>query len=48
MAHDQEVMGLNPCTVYWMNVSDYINSYTNITKKVAEWGTPKKNIKKKK
>jgi hypothetical protein len=46
MAHDQEVVGLNPGTVYWMDVSDasyYINSYTNITKiKVAEWGTPKK------
>jgi hypothetical protein len=26
MTHDQEVMGLNPGTVYWMDVS-YIASY---------------------
>jgi hypothetical protein len=51
MAHDQEVMGLNPCTVYWMDVSDasyYINSYTKITKKGSRMGHTKKNIKKKK
>jgi hypothetical protein len=43
MAHEQEVVGSNPGTVYWMDVSDasyYIN--TKKTKiKVAEWGTPK-------
>jgi hypothetical protein len=50
MAHDQEVVGSNPGTVYRMDVSDasyYINP--KITKiKVAEWGTPKKYLKKKK
>jgi hypothetical protein len=44
MAHDQEVMGSNPGTVYWMDVSDdaryYIKEKLNI--KVAKWGTPKK------
>jgi hypothetical protein len=44
MAHDQEVMGLSPGTVYWMDVNNaryYI--HMKITKiKVAEWGTPKK------
>ncbi len=49
-AHDQEVVGRNPDTVYWMvvsNASYYINSYTKIMKiKVAEWGTPKKIFKK--
>jgi hypothetical protein len=47
MAHDQEVVGSNPGTVYWMDVSDaghYINP--KITKiKVAKWGTPKKYLK---
>ena len=41
MAHDQEVMGSNPGTVYWMDVSD-ASYYTHmkITKiKVAKWGT---------
>jgi hypothetical protein len=36
MAHDQEVVGSNPSTVYWMDLSDnsyYINSYSKITKK---------------
>jgi hypothetical protein len=49
MAHDQEVMGLNPCTVYWMDVSDasyYINSYTKITKKGSRMGHTKKILKK--
>jgi hypothetical protein len=41
--HDQEVVGSNPGTVYWMDVSDAI-TYMKITKiKVAKWGTPKKN-----
>ncbi len=48
MAHDQEVVGSNPDTVYWMDVSSasyYINP--KIMKiKVAEWGTPKKKLKK--
>jgi hypothetical protein len=47
MAHDQEVMGSNPGTVYWMGVSN-VSYYTNIheinQKKVAKWGKPKKNI----
>ncbi len=44
MAHDQEVVGSNPSTVYWMDVSDASYYITpKITKiKVAEWGTPKK------
>ena len=44
-AHDQEVMGLNPSTVYWTGVSDATSYYIHmkITKiKVAKWGTPKK------
>jgi hypothetical protein len=46
MAHDQEVVGSNPGTVYWMDVSDA--SYPKIKKiKVAEWGTPKKYLNKK-
>jgi hypothetical protein len=44
-AHDQEVVGFNPSTLYWRDVSDasfYINSYTKITQiKVAKCGTPK-------
>ena len=47
MAHDQEVVGSNPNTVYWMDVSNDASYYT-ITKlkiKVAKWDTPK--IKKK-
>jgi hypothetical protein len=24
MAHDQEVVGLNPGTIYWMDVSDLL------------------------
>jgi hypothetical protein len=27
MAHDQEVVGLNPSTVYWMDVSDDASYY---------------------
>ena len=47
MAHDQEIMGSNPGTVYWMDFSDA--SYYIIEKlkmKVAKWGTPKKYLKK--
>jgi hypothetical protein len=45
MAHDQEIVGSNPGTVYWMDVRDasyYIKEKLKI--KVAKWGTPKKNI----
>ena len=48
MADDQEIMGSNPGTVYWMDFSDA--SYYIIEKlkmKVAKWGTPKKYLKKK-
>jgi hypothetical protein len=41
-------VGSNPCTIYWMDVSDasyYIQENNEI--KLAEWGTPKKNVKKK-
>ena len=39
MAHDQEVMGSNPGTVYWMDVSDLlaITLNTNWKIKVAKW-----------
>jgi hypothetical protein len=44
MAHDQEVLGSSPCTIYWMDISDAI-TYKKIMKiKVAEWGTAKKSI----
>jgi hypothetical protein len=49
MAQDQEIMGSNPGTIYWMDVSDA--SYYIIEKlkiKVAKWGTPKKYLKKSK
>jgi hypothetical protein len=46
MAHEQAIMGSNPGTVYWMDVSDVDGcSYYIIEKfkiKVAKWGTPKK------
>ena len=44
MAHDQEVMSLNPGTVYWMDVSDNAGYYNKekFKIKVAKWGTPKK------
>jgi hypothetical protein len=50
MAHDQEVMGSNPGTVYWMDVSDLLAiTFKEKSKiKVAKWGTPKnilKNVK---
>ena len=47
MAHDQEIVGSNPGTVYWMDVSDasyYISEKLKI--KVAKWGKPKKKKKK--
>jgi hypothetical protein len=43
MAHDQETVGSNPSTVYWMDVRDasyYIIEKSKI--KEAKWGTPKK------
>jgi len=48
MAHDQEVVGSNPDTVYWMDVS--VASYKIKKKKrnkVSQMGHKKKNIKKK-
>ncbi len=45
MTHDQEVVGSNPGTVYWMDVSVasyYIKEKLKI--KVAKWGTPKKYL----
>jgi hypothetical protein len=46
MVHDQEIVGSNPGTIYWMDVSDdasyYIKEKFEI--KVAKWGTSKKNI----
>jgi hypothetical protein len=48
MAHDQEVVGSNPKTVYWMDVSDLlaITLKKNRKIKVAKWCTPKKYLKK--
>jgi hypothetical protein len=48
MAHDLEVVGSNPGTVYWMDVSDLlaITLNKNWKIKVVKWGTPKKNLKK--
>jgi hypothetical protein len=37
----------NPDTVYWMDVSDYIQTMKITKIKVAKWGTPKKYFKKK-
>ena len=49
MAHDQEVMGSNPDTVYWMDVSNtsyYINIQENNENKGGQMGHTKKiNIK---
>jgi hypothetical protein len=47
MAHDQEIVGSNPGTVYWMDVSDasyFISEKLKI--KVAKWGKPQKKKKK--
>jgi hypothetical protein len=48
MAHDQEVVGSNPGTVYRMDVSDLlaITLKKNWKIKVAKWGTPQKYLKK--
>ncbi len=49
MAHDQEVVGSNPGTVYWMDVrhaSYYIQE--NNENKGSRMGHTKKKIKKKK
>ncbi len=44
MARDQEFVGLNPDTVYWMDVSDLlaITLKEKLKIKVAKWVTPKK------
>jgi hypothetical protein len=44
MAHDQEIVGSNPSTVYWMDVSNLlaITLKKNWKIKIAKWGTPKK------
>ncbi len=43
MAHGQEVVGSNPGTEYWMDVSDLLAiTLKTIEVKVAKWGTPKK------
>ena len=43
MAHDQEVVGSNPGTVYWIDASDLqtITLKKNWNIKVANWGKPK-------
>jgi hypothetical protein len=48
MAHDQEVKGSNPGTVYWVDVSNLlaITLKKNWKIKVAKWGTPKKYFRK--
>ncbi len=45
MAHYLEVVGSNPGTVYWMDVSDLlaITLKEKLKIKVAKWGKPKKN-----
>jgi hypothetical protein len=51
MAHDLEVVGSNPGTVYWMDVSDLLAITLQKTEKlkikVAKKETPKKYLKKK-
>jgi hypothetical protein len=47
MAHDYEIVGSNPGTVYWMytaNATSYYNKET-LKIKVVKWGTPKKIFK---
>jgi hypothetical protein len=39
MAHDLKVVGSNPVTIYWMDVSD---DARKLKIKVAKWGTPHK------
>jgi hypothetical protein len=51
MAHDLEVVGSNPNTVYWMDVSDasyYINIQENNKNKDSQMGHTKKILRKKK
>ncbi len=43
MAHDQEVTGLNPGTIYWMDVSDVHKNHKN---KDSQMGHTKKIFKK--
>jgi hypothetical protein len=49
MAHDQEVVGSNPSTIYWMDVSDATSYYIqeNNENKGSRMGHTKKNILKK-
>ncbi len=47
MTHHQEVVSLNPGTVYWMDGSYYKQIMIITEIKVAKWGTAKKNYKKK-
>jgi hypothetical protein len=44
MAHDQEVLGSNPGTIYWIDVSDDASYYIKRKLKIkeAKWGAPKK------
>ncbi len=44
--YDQEVVGSNPNTVYWIDVSDLLNITLkkNWEIKVAKWGTQKNNF----
>ncbi len=48
MAHDQQVAGSIPGTIYWMDVSDDASYYIlrKLKIKVAKWGTPKPIFKK--
>jgi hypothetical protein len=45
MAHDLEVVGSNPGTIYWMDVSDLlaITLKEKLKIKAAKWGKPQKN-----
>ena len=48
MAHDQEVVGSNPGTVYWMDVCDLLAITLKKWKiKVAKWADQKKYFYKK-
>jgi hypothetical protein len=42
MAHDQEVVGSNPKTVYWMDVSDYYYIKEKLENKGNQMGHTKK------
>ncbi len=44
MAHDQEIVGSNPGTVYWMDVSDDASYY--IKRKIENKGSQMRHIKK--